>query len=120
MAVLPSVFICGGALMRQTTRTARKNARARERHYKEAGDRLALAAMLDANTLLKKLKTARDGLNEAQIRTSRDLFGSNVITRGKKQSLFSRLVGAFINPFNVILFVIGPSPLHLCRCRRRR
>lgn len=93
--------------MRQSTRTARKNARARERHYKEAGDRLALAAMLDANTLLKKLKTARDGLSEAQIRTSRDLFGSNVITRGKKQSLFSRLVGAFINPFTAILLCLA-------------
>ena len=98
--------------MRQTTRTARKNARARERHYKEAGDRLALAAMLDANTLLKKLKTARDGLNEAQIRTSRDLFGSNVITRGKKQSLFSRLVGAFINPFTAIL--LGLATVSAC------
>ena len=98
--------------MRQSTRTARKNARARERHYKEAGDRLALAAMLDANTLLKKLKTARDGLNEAQIRTSRDLFGSNVITRGKKQSLFSRLVGAFINPFTAIL--LGLATVSAC------
>lgn len=98
--------------MRQSTRTARKNARARERHYKEAGDRLALAAMLDANTLLKKLKTARDGLNEAQIRTSRDLFGSNVITRGKKQSLFSRLVGAFINPFTAIL--LGLAAVSTC------
>ena len=98
--------------MRQSTRTARKNARARERHYKEAGDRLALAAMLDANTLLKKLKTARDGLNEAQIRTSRDLFGSNVITRGKKQSLFSRLVGAFINPFTAIL--LGLAAVSAC------
>ena len=98
--------------MRQSTRTARKNARARERHYKEAGDRLALAAMLDANTLLKKLKTARDGLSEAQIRTSRDLFGSNVITRGKKQSLFSRLVGAFINPFTAIL--LGLAAFSTC------
>ena len=98
--------------MRQSTRTARKNARARERHYKEAGDRLALAAMLDANTLLKKLKTARDGLSEAQIRTSRDLFGSNVITRGKKQSLFSRLVGAFINPFTAIL--LGLAAVSTC------
>ena len=98
--------------MRQSTRTARKNARARERHYKEAGDRLALAAMLDANTLLKKLKTARDGLSEAQIRTSRDLFGSNVITRGKKQSLFSRLVGAFINPFTAIL--LGLAAVSAC------
>ncbi|MCQ4860533.1 magnesium-translocating P-type ATPase [Desulfovibrio desulfuricans] len=98
--------------MRQSTRDARKNARARERHYKEAGDRLALAAMLDANTLLKKLKTARDGLNEAQIRTSRDLFGSNVITRGKKQSLFSRLVGAFINPFTAIL--LGLATVSAC------
>lgn len=98
--------------MRQSTRTARKNARARERHYKEAGDRLALAAMLDANTLLKKLKTARDGLSEVQIRTSRDLFGSNVITRGKKQSLFSRLVGAFINPFTAIL--LGLAAVSAC------
>ena len=98
--------------MRQSTRTARKNARARERHYKEAGDRLALAAMLDANTLLTKLKTARDGLSEAQIRTSRDLFGSNVITRGKKQSLFSRLVGAFINPFTAIL--LGLAAVSTC------
>lgn len=98
--------------MRQSTRTARKNARVRERHYKEAGDRLALAAMLDANTLLKKLKTARDGLSEAQIKTSRDLFGSNVITRGKKQSLFSRLVGAFINPFTAIL--LGLATVSAC------
>ncbi len=98
--------------MRQTTRTARKNARTRERHYKEAGDRLALAALLDANTLLKKLKTARDGLNEAQVKTSRDLFGSNVITRGRKQSLFSRLVGAFINPFTAIL--LGLATVSAC------
>ena len=98
--------------MRQSTRTARKNARTRERHYKEAGDRLALAALLDANTLLKKLKTARDGLNEAQVKTSRDLFGSNVITRGRKQSLFSRLVGAFINPFTAIL--LGLATVSAC------
>lgn len=99
--------------MRQyATHAERKLARVRERHSKEAGDRLALAAMLGVESLLKKLKTARNGLHDRQVKTSRDLFGSNVITRGKKKSLFRRLIGAFINPFTAIL--LGLAAVSAC------
>lgn len=69
--------------------------------------RLSLAATEAEETLLKKLHTSRDGLEEAQIEISREQYGDNSVTHGKKVSLTKRLSKAFINPFTAILFALS-------------
>lgn len=47
------------------------------------------------------------GLDEDAVKSSRAKYGSNVVTKGKKESLARRLAGAFVNPFTAILFFLA-------------
>ena len=70
----------------------------------EMRGRLKLAAITQAEELFGILGTTPDGLTEAFVEESRDKYGDNTVTRGKKISLPKRLAAAFINPFTAILF----------------
>ena len=41
------------------------------------------------------------------VEKSRDEYGENVLTYGKKNPVVKRLASAFINPFNIVLFVLA-------------
>ncbi|MDR0923602.1 MAG: magnesium-translocating P-type ATPase [Hungatella sp.] len=69
----------------------------------EVNDRLTFAAASKADILLDKLGTAQEGLNDALVEASREKYGDNKVTHGKKKSLFHRICTAFINPFTAIL-----------------
>ncbi|WP_300341456.1 magnesium-translocating P-type ATPase [Fusobacterium sp.] len=56
---------------------------------------------------LKLLNTSFEGLKKENIESMRELFGKNIITHGKKKSLTSKIVEAFINPFTAVLFCLA-------------
>lgn len=56
---------------------------------------------------LKFLNALPEGLTEDFAEESREQNGKNTVTHGKKESLFKRICGAFINPFTAILFVLA-------------
>jgi P-type Mg2+ transporter len=73
----------------------------------EINQRLRFAATAESNAVLAKLDTTEHGLNESQVDASRDRYGDNKVTHGKRKSLFRRLGEAFINPFTSVLFVLA-------------
>ena len=73
----------------------------------EVAGRLRFAAAAEMAELLARLETSPEGLSEARVEESRDRYGDNIVTHGKKESLPKRLAKAFINPFTAILSVLA-------------
>ncbi|MDR1116700.1 MAG: magnesium-translocating P-type ATPase [Oscillospiraceae bacterium] len=70
----------------------------------EVLDRMKFAAAAETDELFGRLGTSPEGLDETLADESRDRYGANNVTRGKKASLPERLAKAFVNPFTAILF----------------
>jgi len=70
----------------------------------EVNDRMKCSAYADAEVLFTQLGTTARGLSEPLVERSREQYGNNIITHGKKVSLFHRICSAFVNPFTAILF----------------
>jgi Mg2+-importing ATPase len=73
----------------------------------EVKKRILFAASHDEDQVLRRLDAAECGLNEDQAEESRDQYGDNAITHGKRESLAKRIWDAFINPFTAILFALA-------------
>lgn len=73
----------------------------------ETNKRLKFASAAQTDALLARLDTTMQGLNEEQVEESRDQHGENIVTHGKKVSLFERICSAFVNPFTAILFALA-------------
>ena len=73
----------------------------------EQNRRIQFAATTSVEEVLKNLHTTQRGLAEDTVSVNRRKFGSNKVTREKKQSIAKRLSGAFINPFTAILFCLA-------------
>ncbi|MDR2571452.1 MAG: magnesium-translocating P-type ATPase, partial [Oscillospiraceae bacterium] len=84
-----------------------KKAQPEAKRRDEARGRMSFAATVGVHELLNKLKTGAQGLSEEQADESRDQYGGNAVTRGRKTSLLKRIAEAFINPFTAILFAIA-------------
>ena len=70
----------------------------------EVAARLRFAAAAETKALYKKFGTTEEGMSETLVETSREQYGDNKVTHGKKVSLFKRICTAFVNPFTAILF----------------
>ena len=70
----------------------------------EINERLKYALSAEESVLLNKFASSIEGLNESQTEISRDQYGDNKVTHGKKVPLINRIGNAFINPFTAILF----------------
>lgn len=57
--------------------------------------------------LYKMLESFPDGLTENKITGLAGKYGKNIITKGKKESLFKRIFKSFINPFSMILIFLA-------------
>lgn len=73
----------------------------------EINARMQYGASAETGLLLTRLGTTPEGLTNTQIETSREQYGSNTVTHGKKVSLFQRICEALINPFTAILFILA-------------
>ncbi len=80
---------------------------AETKYRDELRDRMKFASTAETDSLFRELGTAQEGLSEELVEKSRERYGSNKVTRGKKLSLAQRLAKAFINPFTVILFCLA-------------
>ena len=52
-----------------------------------------------------------DGLDGKQIEEGQEKYGPNVINTGNKDSVFTRLAEAIINPFNIVLLIVAAVTL---------
>ena len=73
----------------------------------EQNNRLTFAATHAIKDVLKELGATLSGLDDAAVAKSRSRYGSNKVTHQKKKSLGQRLMGAFINPFTMILLFLA-------------
>lgn len=73
----------------------------------EVKKRLLFAASSTQEQLFTRFGTGTNGLTEAAVEKSRDAYGDNVVTHGKREPLCKRIFNAFVNPFTVVLFVLA-------------
>ena len=64
-------------------------------------------AKMEIDEVIKKLDSSENGLNLEQIEPLREKYGYNTFYTKKKDNLLKKLVSAFLNPFSIILMVIG-------------
>lgn len=68
---------------------------------------LNFVATNEVSTVLEKIGSSFDGLTEQNALKSREKNGDNCISTKKKDSLFKKIVEAFINPFTAILIFLA-------------
>lgn len=73
----------------------------------EVNSRMKFAAASETDSLLRELNTTEQGLSKSRVRAAREEYGDNIVTHGKKVSLFHHIFEAFINPFTIILLVLA-------------
>lgn len=85
------------------------NVRANEAAVRAAAmrDRLYAASEYTAEELLGLYNVPAGGLTDALAERSRDEYGANIITNGKKDSAAKRLAEAFISPFTLVLLALA-------------
>ena len=69
--------------------------------------RIRQYAYQETEQICKEIGTSPDGLSREQVETMRENYGANSFAERSNDTVLHRLRRAFINPFNVILFIIG-------------
>lgn len=64
-------------------------------------------AYYEVSEIYQALGTSPDGLSHAQVEEMRQKYGRNRLSGQKNDTIIRRLWHAFVNPFHVILFVLG-------------
>lgn len=70
-------------------------------------ERLLWAARNSAEEVLGRFGTTQEGLTEERIALSRETYGENTVSQGRKNSIFKRIFAAFVNPFTAILAALA-------------
>lgn len=60
-----------------------------------------------AENILSLFKASKRGLTNQQATLSREEFGENIITHGKKTPLFIEIIKAYFTPFTIVLMVLA-------------
>ncbi|MCF2673326.1 magnesium-translocating P-type ATPase [Fusobacterium varium] len=76
-------------------------------HKDEVNLRMEYVANSDITDILKRFGSTIKGIEKERIKLSREKYGKNKVTHGKKKSLFKRICDAFVNPFTAILFCLA-------------
>ena len=74
-------------------------------------EKLFVASRMEADELLKKYSTTLNGYSEEIAKKLRNKYGKNEISHQKPDSIYKRLIGAFINPFTIVLFILATVSL---------
>ena len=69
--------------------------------------RIKKYAYREAAQIYKEIGASSDGLSREQVEEMREQYGANSFAERKNDTMVCRLRRAFINPFNVILFILG-------------
>ncbi|MBR6136497.1 MAG: magnesium-translocating P-type ATPase [Clostridia bacterium] len=62
---------------------------------------------MDIDSVFSELGTQREGLSIVEIEDKLDEFGENNIDYQNTNTIFTRIKDAFINPFNIVLFLVA-------------
>lgn len=73
----------------------------------EINKRLKMASQASIDKVYNMLGSSEKGKTREQVKSAKDLYGDNVVTYKKKDSVFRKLVQAFINPFTMILIALA-------------
>lgn len=73
----------------------------------EIKNRIDFAAKTTFYDLCQQFDTTVQGLDDETVEENREKFGTNIITHGKKDSVFKKLFKAFINPFTIVLLMLS-------------
>ena len=76
-------------------------------HRDEVNVRMEYAANNDTADILKRLGSTVKGIAKERVKFSKEKYGKNKVTQGKRKSLFKKICDAFINPFTAILFCLA-------------
>ncbi len=79
----------------------------RKNNNREAAQRLYWAAFHNEAEILERYGTCPGGMTQEAAGKSRDKYGENIITYGRKIPAVWRLCCAFINPFTVVLLAMA-------------
>jgi len=74
-------------------------------------EKLLVASRMEADKLLKQYSTTLNGYSEDTAKEFRDKYGKNEISHEKPEPVYKRLIGAFVNPFTIVLFVLATISL---------
>ena len=69
--------------------------------------RIKKYAYREASQIYQDIGVSSDGLSHEQVEAMREKYGANSFAERKNDTMIRRLRRAFINPFNVILFILG-------------
>lgn len=72
--------------------------------------RIKKYAYCDTEEIYREIGVSKDGLSQRQVEAMREKYGGNSFTERRNDTVIRRLNRAFINPFNVILFVLVLYP----------
>ena len=69
--------------------------------------RIKKYAYREASQIYQDIGVSSDGLSHEQVEAMREKYGANRFADRKNDTTIRRLRRAFINPFNIILFILG-------------
>ena len=69
--------------------------------------RIKKYAYRETSQIYQDIGASPDGLSHEQVEVMREKYGANSFAEGKNDTTMHRLRRAFINPFNIILFILG-------------
>ena len=69
--------------------------------------RIRKYAYREITQIYQDIGASPDGLSHEQVEAMREKYGANSFTERKNDTMIRRLRRAFINPFNIILFILG-------------
>lgn len=93
--------------MEKLLKAATYNKATEKTRREEAQERLRRAASLSAEEVSGALGASDAGMDTDGVERARARYGANVVGGRKKASLPRRLLGAFVDPFTVVLVVIA-------------
>ena len=64
-------------------------------------------AYREVSQIYQELEVSQDGLSQTQVELMREKYGTNSFSKRKNDTMLRRLRRAFINPFNIILLILG-------------
>ncbi len=76
-------------------------------HQEEIDKRLIAASTLETAKVYEMLGSREEGLTDKEVEISREQYGENKLTYHKKDSVFKRIIDAFVNPFTLILIFLA-------------
>ena len=65
------------------------------------------AAQHDSSEVLSRFGSSEAGLSEERVEAAEEEYGPNIITHGEKESMFSKVFHAYINPFTAVLLILA-------------